>query len=131
MQVASLELCKELYELSGWDDTHYIHSDDDIKSVAVLNYNAKYQYGELWDDVEEAGSVPAYDLGYLLRKLPGGVAIKKNPQRSEGRDYICFQIDTDYRENQYADTPEDAACKLAIELAKQGLLPTQPKRNGE
>ena len=65
MNVANLDLCKELYELSGWKATekyHYIAGTyTDIDTVAFR--------GRKYD------GVPAYDLGYLLRKLPKGFAV--------------------------------------------------------
>jgi hypothetical protein len=80
--VASLELCKELYGLSGWNDT------------------------------------PNHvDLGYLVRKLPAYTEI---------RNYeICWQARFNSMISE-ADTPEDAAAKLAIELFKSGVL-EQPR----
>ena len=57
MNVASLELCKELYELSDWDGTH-------------LNW-ANYR-GNEWrishGNHAAAGSIPAYDLSFLICK---------------------------------------------------------------
>lgn len=103
---ANIELCRELEKLSGWKDTDWYYAED--------GSSLKY-----WRPDNE---VPAYSVGYLLRKLPGGIAINENAQRNEGRNWIAYQIDTDYRDNQYADTPEDAAALLAIELHKQGIL---------
>jgi hypothetical protein len=83
MNTASLELCKELFELSGWD-------------------------------------YPAYDLGSLLRKLPRDFVLRPIPGAQweiqyapgmSGKEKIC-----------QADTPEDAACSLAIYLFKEGIL---------
>lgn len=125
MQVAKLELCKELYELSGWGKTddgtafEYIiplHRPDDsyIRHTRMaLDYRASTQ-------VER---IPAYDLGYLLRKLPvtsyiatrrdGKVTASTGSYKS---GYNPFPL------RETADTPENAACKLAIELFKQGIL---------
>ena len=95
-QVASRELCKELYELSGWDGT------DEQYHVGMAEY------------------CPAYDLGYLLRKLPAKIPF------SDGE--ITLRVEIWWAGGWYAhygiydwkaaiaDTPEDAACKLAIEL---------------
>ena len=106
MTTASLELCKELYELSGWVDTEICHHEYEDGNTLPITHN------------------PAYDLGYLLRKLPSGVFLAK------GKRYRIWNDDT----NNYtwagsekldpidADTPEDAACKLAIELFKEGVL---------
>jgi hypothetical protein len=60
------------------------------------------------------GDIPAYDLGYLLRKLPQPYSIMAY---STGR-LVAVQGEV----TATADTPEDAAAKLAIELFKQGIL---------
>lgn len=121
MSVASLELCRELYQLSGWDGTHFLYT----KSGKVSTIASMFSYKPL----------PAYDLGYLLRKLP--------PELSDedSRVYLSMNISMTQNwcaryadaagnrmniEKFYAPTPEDAACKMAIKLFKQGILaPTQ------
>lgn len=120
MNVALLELCRELYELSGWGD------GSDMNKLKWLDY---------YDD----WSVPAYDLGYLLRKLPSYIEQQGNLDGIDRQRRVAFQIRkwerpevvwfAEYHEIYYrplyrteADTPEDAACKLAIELFKQGIL---------
>lgn len=67
---------------------------------------------------------PAYDLGYLLRKLKQGLKY--------GLDDIGIDLALDQWEARHkalgtpticeACTPEDAAAKLAVELFKQGIL---------
>lgn len=134
MNVTSLELSKELYELSGWEDTQYswaLHGEDSF--VMFKKPNAFHGY------------IAAYDLGYLLRKLPSkvylpthsGKHLSKHPSvldlspRHSWDDKYTFEgwraayLKTK-NQNGYmverADTPEDAAAKLAIELFKQGVL---------
>lgn len=132
--VASLNLCKELYELSGWDDVGY----------GWFKYG-KHLSGdkEVWDIGREAISeFPAYDLGYLLRKIvetsyPGKtIDIRYNhpeqmlataPREWIGK-YTASFADMRQGDYPYADTPEDALCKLALELIKQGIL--MPTNNG-
>jgi hypothetical protein len=97
MNVASLELCKALYELSGWAGDDSFGDMDSGKSAT-----------------------PAYDLGYLLRKLPQGTHIVKNT--GDKPDYSCWSYLHENVDTVRADTPEDAACMLAIELFKQGVL---------
>ena len=107
MNVASLELSKELYELSGWKDTEYgwlAYSDWETNT---LSYELSKQDKKRW----VAG---AYDLGYLLRKIDQ-VAI----EHYEGRWKALHMTSS---AGLTADTPEDAACKLAIELFKQKVL---------
>lgn len=97
--VASLELCRELHELSGWED--------------VDQFSRKPGFVQ-----KPMGSLPLYDLGYLLRKLPPQTRLFKARESTYG-----IAIGTMVEKyKQFADTPEDAAAKLAIELFKQGIL---------
>ena len=72
MHVASLELSRELYELSGWDDRraiqYYWHGDD-LDHVTVVDAE---------QHEPECAVYPAYDLGYLLRKLPESTVVSKS-----------------------------------------------------
>lgn len=156
MNVASLDLCKELYELSGWKDCDllwrwYLNWLDDTETEPELVMKRGHM------NVAAPFKVPAYDLGYLLRKLPAYLAekrdkrklltpensrlywftLQKYPQELEGGEHLidewCCSYDsveagsgvysTDkFDASTFADTPEDAACKLAIELFKTGVL---------
>lgn len=124
MNVASIELCRELYELSGWRDLRDWWWGDHQKGGEIryrLQQNAP---------LDKCGrdDVPAYDLGYLLRKLP-------DEQWGEDK-WFNLQLETDgvgwlagyaygnetlALEGQ-ASTPEDAVTILAIQLFKQGVL---------
>jgi hypothetical protein len=128
MNVASLELCKELYKVSGWKYDAY--------------FDLSYIDGNLKHHVE--GTVlegtPAYPLGYLLRKLPYKLTLpglyyvgdhKNNDFTlemevpSSGEDYWCFFYSNGGCAEYYplkGATPEDAAAKLLVELFKQGVL---------
>lgn len=89
MNVCSLELARELHELSGWDDDG--------------------PFGlETWN-----GEIPKYDLGYLLRKLPPTTLLQKYEDT-----WQVWYFTEIYR----AEIPEDAACKLACILIKDGII---------
>lgn len=113
MQVASLELCKTLHELSGWD----ARGEDELDVYLLGTGNLVSSNNEHPDAI-----CPAYDLGYLLRKLPG-VKLEQidkdywNAQQSynDGTEL------PDYKTCD-AGTPEDAAAKLCVALLKQGVL---------
>lgn len=113
MNVASLELCKELYELSGWS--------------SQITHNEPTPSSSLVDQVPIC---PAYDLGYLLRKLPVGSAIDKASDGFGARRPPVYGSPENVMQPGYkaqqtrfpANTPEDATAKLAIELWKQGML---------
>jgi len=98
VNTASLELCKELYELSGFVLTEMQW----YKGKPV--YNAPYG----WD-------YPAYDLGSLLRKFAGkgGIELRYG-------DKGC--IASSHLWSVSAETPEDAVCMLVIELFKRDIL---------
>ena len=57
MHVADLRICRELYELSGWE---YSRAWFDQRKPWVSDYI----------DHNPPFICPAYDLGYLIRKLP-------------------------------------------------------------
>lgn len=128
MNVADLELCKELYELSGWFDTYFFWDADNgvaEKSEALLMHPTK--------------NCPAYDLGYLLRKLPAKIMGKNNMliflslSHSGSEWWANYETGGNSRAEiqMSADTPEDALTKLAIELFKQGVLNPPSKANSK
>jgi hypothetical protein len=95
MQVANRQLCEELYQFSGWIDAEWRLAPDPASGLGSKR-------------------VPAYDLGYLLRKLPA------KSQIYNGVNYWTARY-RDVRSRVKA-SPEDAAAKLCIELFKQGVL---------
>lgn len=108
MNTASLELCKELFEISGWNEDLEWH------------INRKPPAAEF------SRIAPAYELGYLLRKLTSDLHGKLDNIQV---DYNCVDwrayFKMDFGKDEMftnADTPENALCKLAIELFKQGIL---------
>lgn len=130
MNVASLENCKTLWELSGWDDTERIKVLDNPEGIWYRDNPGlpKNTRGHLL-----VRNVPLYDLGYLLRKLPEGVRLwrnKTNPiKRSnyKGEWSIGLYASSGYGQSsiakgQQADTPEDCTALMAIELFKSGVL---------
>lgn len=123
---ASLENCKRLYELSGWDDTRdYYHSliSHDTKrwsEYKLQDYKPDNDFG--------MRVVPAYDAGYLLRKLPTNSAEAENNAQFRmtveytPRGWKAFYHFGKPMMHEYADTPEDALCLLAIKLFEEGIL---------
>lgn len=119
MSTASLKLCKELYDLSGWGSGTLLKDQGDIVN----------RWHQSWVEEEIEMVSPAYDLGYLLRKLPG--KIKRERLRLEPRLqwvddakwWVAHYVDGSLvRFNVTDESPEDALCKLAIELFKHGEL---------
>ena len=137
MNVASLKLCKELYEVSGWEDTYMAWDVSDRTDLPFENV-------VIADDVIFT-YFPAYDLGFLLRKLPLTTGFDNEKwEEVYGRSlpsYFFMARDLDTMDNKWrvqyqgedqedviedtmfdADTPEDATAKLCIDLFNQGVL---------
>ena len=115
------ELCKELYELTGWEHT---------KPSSSLNrwYSAN---GSLVKFRSEKGNavVPDYSTDYLLTKLPDYKIYPILELGVYGRWWAKYGYKTKTLEvvkpgALYAveDTPKTALLKLAIELAKAGVI---------
>lgn len=119
MTVANLQNCRTLYELKPeWDDTYLRHrvgveSGPKIdSSAAILGFGKR--------DESKIEAYPAYDAGYLLRKLPRYRHKLINLYRIADDEWQAgYSTQRLYRT---ADTAEDALCLLAIELIRQGVL---------
>jgi hypothetical protein len=114
---ANLELCEELFGLSGWGNS----KNDYVPPHTI------YPKGKI---------VPAYDLGYLLRKLPREYQNVNFYRKGElwgiinNYDTGGFKIYVDKGVRVVtieAQTPEDCLAKLAIELFKNGILTKEGK----
>ena len=116
MTVATIDLCQTLFMNSGWIGTNLNHFrfHDGKVSVEARPISAYIS----------ARGIPAYDLGFLLRRLPPSTAIRKRSTMSAGKEYSASAA---VRSGIAAldRTPEDAAAKLAIELFKRAVLRKQ------
>lgn len=116
MNTASLELCKELYELSGWECDGFYYSRGQLV----------FDYKEFM--LQAASSFPAYDSGFMLRKLPPCLPENDDWRLSlepnfKGSQWFCgYTGRGSFVHVGQADTPEDCLVKLAIELFKQNIL---------
>ena len=134
MNVASLELSNELYELSKWRNTEYwwrLHKPNGLSKLYTFHEMDADRFRfrnspEAHRFSEENDFFPAYDLGCLLRKLPdNGLARRLTIARDSNGTWVACFHDTnscDDFDRSHGDTPEDAVTKLAIELFKQGIL---------
>lgn len=123
---ASLELCKELDELTNYKWQHetqfrwlclpkLIHKgsspEQDFNSWQVKHLSYRGQYRVDW--------YGAYDAGYLLRKLPARISLTKG-------EYYGATWSNEYGTLHHSftgKTPEDALVKLCLKLIEAGILP--------
>lgn len=116
--IADLALCKELYTLSEWSDTHHYYLGDEILSRSPRQSDLHPP------TLTENDCAPAYNLGYLLRKLPPKTEIVR---ALDTKYFAIHRIWTAQGVDQIeyiskADTPENAAANLCIELFQQKIL---------
>jgi hypothetical protein len=125
VDVASVDLCRELWELSGWGTEatafHWYKQHGEADYTLVSSDEAEFYQSDSY--------FPAYTLGFMLRKLQlpyVTVLVGTLGRRSKlySASYIPDQLGeydpaTMYRK---ADTPENALCQLAIQLFRQNIL---------
>lgn len=110
VNVASLKLCKQLSELSRWKLPKSLFNQYwELRNGEHILTNKPYPHAEAY---------PAYDLGYLLRKVRIAVLPLGNGRWCAISEKYSAVEDGLIE----ADTPEDAAAKLAIELFNQGVI---------
>lgn len=132
MNVANRELSEELFKISGWGQTsfHFVAHrkyESDEYMDAELQYLTNIPNELRWTGAKIR---PAYDLGYLLRKLPATIKDTDGLTCSwglwKGIDGYTTAYGSpdgeDFEVMKVADTPENATAKLCIELLKQGIL---------
>ncbi len=140
MHVAELSLCKQLYELSGWNSgRRAFYTFNDGKLVETNAF-----------DEDMLGEIRLYDLGYLLRKLPRDIDLSDwglssengyfvflglEPSSIDEKEWLAFYSDDDHHMDERfvssADTPEDATAGLCILLFKQNILTPTTSIGGE
>lgn len=126
MNVANLELCRELYALSGlgWDKAA---DKPDVLGVQQW-YSDEHtlEFMVNWREERFKPWVPAYSLGYLLRKLPQTAVVSMQDGNGNVNGYYADSyklLDRKQEPKRFeADTPEDAACKLLIKLIQEGVV---------
>lgn len=118
--VASFELCSELFKLSRWKETA------DAYDVSYADHWLRH-IAEFPEDSRERAMVkmvPAYPLGYLLRKLPPFTKVYLDSVDRE-LAWRCVMPSPGYIGATVVargNTPEDAAVRLAISLFRRGVL---------
>ena len=126
MNVASLELCKELYQASGWEGTDWRWYKTPKLIYKGGSPEHDYSYWKI-KPVSYRGRasdyVNAYDAGYLLRKLQQQSVKLNSNGNGEGVWYTLAQ----QQGSQWVDcsagyTPEDALVSLCLQLLKRGFL---------
>lgn len=121
MTVADKDLCEELYKLSGWHDLEQYWEYYPVTKESRLR---KCALDNVLPRALPEFITPAYDSGYLLRKLPveiDGYWLFICPVRPKKLSQWAATYTSKFPISK-ADTPENALTKLAIQLFKEGVL---------
>ncbi len=120
------ELCKEVYEVTGWDD------DGLGKQMWVHDGLGDVEFVDSIGEDEGFWDFPLYTSDYLLEKLPRYIGeyhpfcLKEIDGHSEGSWCALYSDDIHdgilLRVSQFADTPLKALLKLTIALHDAGEL---------
>lgn len=135
--MTSLEISKQLYEVSGWDSDTYYWLQGEVPSLAKQdNYPTVVFHNDSLSEYPYAYRriCPAYDSDYLLEKLPPSIEEPTTEYFFElvrGIEGEWLGIYRDVNDGQYtsseAYTPSDCLALLAIELFKSGVLVKESK----
>lgn len=125
MNVASLELCRELEKSSGWGGTEHIWSLSSSAAWRPIRSTLRPSSPKMLYRVKAGLVYSAYDLGYLMRKLPEGYAVQKR-----FTDFVAWWADRDTDMPWgFGSTPEDAVAQACLELLNKGVLNPEAKEN--
>lgn len=129
MEVASKELCEELYRLSGLEDTHAWYTGERLFWKDMSNYGDE---SIVFANDEYNNDIPAYSLGYLIRKMPNNEEYRSDLVKFKDEWEAYLWGPTPF--SSFGSTnlivlarginksPENAVCSLLIEMFRQGIL---------
>lgn len=128
--VASRDLCEKLHTISGWEQTYFYHYETEEEGWIMV--------GHLRSTAVQPGTVPAYELGYMMnacREQDVAVSIRYvgigGSTSMDLKDwYGKFVASTPHMKQgdyPFSDTPEDAMAELMIMLFEQGVLQRDEK----
>lgn len=139
---ATAEVCTALHNVTGWDGTHLHWNIGRRRKMIVSHYTKgtpRYarngdpeDYCELSEtkdsadrgpeamrSIIEVRTVPAYDLGYLMRRVPYGTVLTQTPDMRWSASAENAGVGSIV-----ADTPEDAMALLCNALNQPALSTT-------
>ena len=122
------ELCKQVYEATGWGDTDKVFSKViNRRAGSVTSVGRGYKATRKTDgyvvrvvrrDNRQKYTIPLYTSDYLLEKLPNGTTILKDVQ-----GFKAWNVYNRKRIATYTcDSPVEALLKLTIKLHEEALL---------
>jgi hypothetical protein len=127
VDVADKELCEELLEISGIG-ANPIKAPAEMWAYCIVrkdfNLDPEWGWGVVHKETKQKikmATVPAYDLGFLMRQFPERKVVQGVFYRNE--KWHCEFMGKDFAlHSAYDETMENAVCKLLIKLYQGGIL---------
>ena len=126
------ELCKQVYEATGWTDTYLRWVD--TEEPWIVNADEWHRNTKCQTDLDMSCLYPLYDSDYLLEKLPGLIGVTSvhiDDVHTEVRKLRPGESPSGatYQSNVKGlligaggDTPLQVLLKLTLKLHEEGLL---------
>jgi hypothetical protein len=118
MTTTSLATSRKIFELTGWTGPDKAWQAYTIKDPDDTLRDRWSLRSPKPNKPTSKQSIPAYDLAYLLERLPDNTEIFKYPTKFYEATYYSNPGDIEAT----ADNPAEAAGLLVIKLAEAGLL---------
>lgn len=115
---ASLDRCRKLYEITKWGEK-FKDEKLDLWGVAENGNASVITQSQL--DGFPVELIPAYDLGYLIRKLPLGSSVH-TPTIATDKACVAMYKVRDTVIPHSADSPENAAADLLLDLIGRKIV---------
>lgn len=116
MHFAEVELCRKLYDVSGWDDTSFKYVGGSRDNIQLRPRNKRIT----------APDVPAYDLGYLVRRLPYPVSVTANQKGFVTTAAMMRHRPPFFNYLARDASPENSTVDVLLEMFKQNVLTRIP-----
>ena len=110
------ELCKQVYEATGWDDTRDYYHEKDSFNFDTRSFERNGERTVV-ERRRAPYDIPLYTSDYLLEKLPEWTELKRKTTTS----YIAKR-DALVSYSFESDTPLKALLKLTIKLHEEKIL---------
>lgn len=98
--------------MSGWDDTSFQFIGGSRDKIELVARGARV----------EAPNVPAYDLGYLVRRLPYSVSVTSTNKGFTTTAAMMRHRPPFFNYLARDESPENATVDVFLELFRQGVL---------
>ncbi|MCO4274281.1 hypothetical protein NG701_07540 [Pseudarthrobacter sp. HLT3-5] len=112
MHFADVGRCKKLFQVSGWDDTSFKYVGGSRDKIEMMPRDSRVCLPD----------VPAYDLGFLVRRLPYAVSVTVSTKGFTTTAAMMRHRPPFFNYLARDASPENSTVDVFLELFKQNVL---------